>query len=175
MLALPGSAYIYQGEELGLPEVFDIPDSDAPGPRLLPHEREPGSAVTAAGCPSRGKRTPPRMASMRRARAGFRSRTSGGTWPATPSRAYPGPRYELYRATLAERSRRELGTGTIEWLTDYGDDVVAFVNNGVTVITNLGEVAVELPVGDVLLSSEALHEAALPIDTTVWILVTPDQ
>ncbi|MEU9038172.1 glycoside hydrolase family 13 protein [Streptomyces sp. NPDC048352] len=26
MLALPGSAYVYQGEELGLPEVTDIPD-----------------------------------------------------------------------------------------------------------------------------------------------------
>ena len=25
MLALPGSAYIYQGEELGLPEVVDMP------------------------------------------------------------------------------------------------------------------------------------------------------
>ncbi|KPC63821.1 alpha-amylase family glycosyl hydrolase, partial [Streptomyces chattanoogensis] len=26
MLALPGSAYLYQGEELGLPEVTDLPD-----------------------------------------------------------------------------------------------------------------------------------------------------
>ena len=26
MLALPGSAYLYQGEELGLPEVVDLPD-----------------------------------------------------------------------------------------------------------------------------------------------------
>lgn len=26
MLALPGAAYIYQGEEFGLPEVLDLPD-----------------------------------------------------------------------------------------------------------------------------------------------------
>jgi alpha-glucosidase len=87
----------------------------------------------------------------------------------------PGSTLELYRATLAERSRRDLGTGTIEWLTDYGSDVVAFVNNGVTVITNVGEFAVELPVGDVLLCSEPLSEAALPADTTVWLLVTPTE
>ena len=38
MLALPGSSYLYQGEELGLPEV-DVARGGAPGPRLVPHRR----------------------------------------------------------------------------------------------------------------------------------------
>ena len=37
-LALPGSACIYQGEELGLGEVTDIPDGEAEGSHLLAHE-----------------------------------------------------------------------------------------------------------------------------------------
>ena len=39
MLALPGSSYIYQGEELGLPEVIDLPDDARAGPHLVPHQR----------------------------------------------------------------------------------------------------------------------------------------
>ena len=42
LLALPGSAYIYQGEELGLPEVTDIPDDARQDPQVPPHRR-PGS------------------------------------------------------------------------------------------------------------------------------------
>src|SRR5262249_61754718 len=35
LLALPGSAYIYQGEELGLPEVTDIADDARRDPRFF--------------------------------------------------------------------------------------------------------------------------------------------
>ena len=40
MLALPGSAYLYQGEELGLPEAVDLPDhARAPAPwKTLPNK-----------------------------------------------------------------------------------------------------------------------------------------
>ncbi len=37
LLALPGSAYIYQGEELGLPEVTGIPDEARQRSELPPH------------------------------------------------------------------------------------------------------------------------------------------
>jgi alpha-glucosidase len=47
--------------------------------------------------------------------------------------------------------------------------VVAFRNGDITVIANLGKVAVELPVGEVLLASETITGGALPTDTTVWI------
>jgi len=172
MLALPGSAYLYQGEELGLPEVLDIPADRREDPVFF---RTDGERMGRDGC-----RVPLPWAAESPA-YGFS--TTGESWLPQPDlwrelardaqHGVPGSTLELYRATLAERSRRDMGTGTIEWLTDYGADVVAFVNNGVTVIANVGEFAVELPVGDVLLSSEALSEAALPTDTTVWLLVTP--
>ena len=62
VLALPGSAYLYQGEELGLGEVADIPDDAASGPGVLPISRPAdarGSAVTAAACRSRGPASGP--------------------------------------------------------------------------------------------------------------------
>jgi alpha-glucosidase len=46
---------------------------------------------------------------------------------------------------------------------------VAFGNGEVTVICNTGKIAVELPVGEILLSSEAITGGALPSDTTVWL------
>lgn len=76
MLALPGSAYIYQGEELGLPDVTDLPDEVRQDPRTsAPRART--ASVTAAGCRSRGRATDPRTASVTAA-AGSRSPTPGG-------------------------------------------------------------------------------------------------
>ena len=47
LLALPGSAYIYQGEELGLPEVTDIPDAARQDPRF---RRTAGQVPGRDGC-----------------------------------------------------------------------------------------------------------------------------
>ena len=50
---------------------------------------------------------------------------------------------------------------------------MAFANNGVTVIANAGETAVELPAdlldAEVLLASGPIEGAVLPADTTVWL------
>ena len=46
-LALPGSAYLYQGEELGLHEVADIPDADRQDPSFF---RNPGVDIGRDGC-----------------------------------------------------------------------------------------------------------------------------
>ena len=47
MLALPGSAYLYQGEELGLQEVADIPDAERQDPSFF---RNRGVEVGRDGC-----------------------------------------------------------------------------------------------------------------------------
>ena len=54
LLALPGSAYVYQGEELGLPEVVDLPGGRAGRPDLGALGPHACAAGTAAGCRSRG-------------------------------------------------------------------------------------------------------------------------
>ncbi|MGW1768791.1 glycoside hydrolase family 13 protein [Streptomyces sp. NPDC002073] len=55
MLALPGSAYLYQGEELGLPEVADLPDALRQDPAF--HRggaTAPGAGAGAAGATTAG-------------------------------------------------------------------------------------------------------------------------
>lgn len=47
MLALPGCAYLYQGDELGLPEVLDLPDEVRQDPQWF---RTPGSVTSRDGC-----------------------------------------------------------------------------------------------------------------------------
>jgi len=172
MLALPGSAYLYQGEELGLPEVVDLPDDEREDPTWF---RTNGNRYGRDGC-----RVP---IPWEAASPAYGFSPTGLSWLPQPSSwadlardsqvGVPGSTLELYRRTMQLRAENALGTGSVEWLTGYGDGVVAFRNGTVTVIANTAEVAVELPMGEVLLTSEELHGAALPADTTVWIRVDP--
>src|SRR5699024_2331578 len=111
MLALPGSAYLYQGEELGLPEVIEIPDRLREDPR---HRN--------AGVPGRdGCRVP--MPWQKEA-PGFGFSPTGAGWLPQPAefgplavdqqRGVEGSTLELYRRAL--RLRRELRLG------EHGDE-----------------------------------------------------
>jgi alpha-glucosidase len=169
MLALPGSAYLYQGEELGLPEATDIPDDARQDPTWF---RTGGERYGRDGC-----RVPIPWEAGAPA-SGFSD--SGESWLPQPAdwsrfardaqRGDAASTFELYRLALSLRRRFALGDGEVEWLTGYPETVVALRNSGVTVIVNLGEVPVELPVGELLLSSHHVHEAALGADSAVWML-----
>jgi alpha-glucosidase len=168
MLALPGSSYLYQGEELGLPEVINLPDSARQDPTWF---RTHGEKYGRDGC-----RVPiPWEAD----KPGYGFNTTGKSWLPQPTDwapfardsqdGVPGSTLTMYQDALALRREFALGNGSVEWLEGYGKKVVAFRNGDVIVIANLGKRAVELPVGEVLLSSEPITGGALPTDTTVWI------
>ncbi|MFH8572312.1 glycoside hydrolase family 13 protein [Streptomyces sp. NPDC017993] len=173
MLALPGSAYVYQGEELGLPEVTDLPDEVRQDPSFF---RESGQDGLRDGCrvplPWTGDEPP----------YGF---GSGGSWlpqPAdwcaltvTAQTGDPASTLELYRAALAlRRTHPGLGAGdAVEWL-DAPDGVLVFRRPGglvCTVNTTGAPVRLGTP-GRMLLASRQLAVAAdafdLPADTAVW-------
>jgi alpha-glucosidase len=168
MLALPGSAYVYQGEELGLPEAIDLPDEARQDPTWF---RTGGERYGRDGC-----RVP---LPWEAASPTFGFSTTGASWLPQPAdwavyardaeEGDPNSTLELYRLALQTRAEFELGSGTVEWLTGYGPDVVAFRNGEVTVIANTGTVPVELPVADELLSTVPLDGPALPGDATVWL------
>ncbi|MDQ1082532.1 MULTISPECIES: glycoside hydrolase family 13 protein [Microbacterium] len=168
MLALPGSSYLYQGEELGLPEVIDLPDDARQDPTWF---RTNGERYGRDGC-----RVPlPWTADA----PAYGFNTTGASWLPQPAEwaelAHdaqvddPSSTLSLYQALLAERRERNLGAGGLEWLDGYGDDVVAFRNGTLTVIANLGDAAVALPAGEVLVASGPVDGHSLPTDTTVWI------
>ena len=128
MLALPGSAYIYQGEELGLPEVTDLPDTVRQDPSFL---RSDGQDGLRDGCrvpiPWSGTEEP----------YGFGPKPGGPSWLPQPDSwaglsveaqtGDPGSTLELYRNALAlRREHPALGAGdTVEWL-DAPDGVLTF-------------------------------------------------
>jgi len=168
MLSLPGSAYIYQGEELGLPEVVDLPDEARQDPTF---HRTNGDKYGRDGC-----RVPIPWESSAPA-YGFN--TTGESWLPQPPEWAELARdvqagevdstLELYRAALSARDTARLGLGELVWLDGYSSDVLAFVNNGIAVFANLGTEPVELPLGTVVVSSDDLDGASLPADTAVWM------
>lgn len=172
MLALPGSAYFYQGEELGLPEATRLPDEVRQDPTF---QRSNGEDVGRDGC-----RVPVPWHADRPA---FGFSPTGHSWlpqpevygDLAPNRQHgvAGSTLELYRSLLAVRRKYALGLGELTW-HDMGDDVVAFTISGeghrrVQVIANLGSDPIDLPHGQVLVCSGSLEGHRLPSDTTAWV------
>ncbi|MEU0964265.1 alpha-amylase family glycosyl hydrolase [Streptomyces sp. NPDC005917] len=167
MLALPGSSYVYQGEELGLPEATDLPEDVLQDPiwEQTAHVRKGRD-----GCrvPLPWKVTGPSY--------GF---GSGGAWLPQPEwfASYAveaqdgtaGSTLELYRTAL--RLRRKLIEGeTLTW-AEAPADVLHFARSeGWRCATNVSDAPVPLPPGEVLLASVPLpHDGTLPPETTVWL------
>lgn len=168
MLALPGSSYLYQGEELGLPEVIDLPDAARQDPTWF---RTNGERYGRDGC-----RVPiPWTADG----ASYGFGPTAASWLPQPKEwallardvqvDVPGSTLELYRLALRLRRASLLATGSVDWLPGFADEVVAFQNGTVIVVANTGTTSVELPEGELLLSSEALTGRTLPGDTTAWL------
>ncbi|GAA2077259.1 glycoside hydrolase family 13 protein [Microbacterium hatanonis] len=168
MLALPGSAYIYQGEELGLPEAIDLPDDARQDPTWF---RTDGEKYGRDGC-----RVPLPWTSDGPA---FGFSDTGASWLPQPAEwatlardAQQGDSastLSLYETMLAERRARGLGAGTLTWVDGAGPDVLSFRNGDLHVLTNIGSAPLELPAGTVVVASEPLEGRMLPPDTTVWL------
>jgi alpha-glucosidase len=170
MLGLPGSAYLYQGEELGLPEHTTLPNEVRQDPG---HFRTDGAEAGRDGC-----RVPlPWQADA----PGYGFGPTGATWLPQPD-SYgryaadvqygdPTSTFELYRAALDTRRAEGLGHGGLTWLADHADaaDVVALRNRDVVVLANLGSTPVELPAGHEVLLASGPVDTTLPADTTVWL------
>jgi alpha-glucosidase len=119
LLALPGSAYIYQGEELGLPEVTDLPAAARQDPRF---RRTNGRLLGRDGC------RVPLPWTRGGADFGFsETASSAPTWLPQPPEwggysveaqlGDPGSFLSLYRAALRlRRAHPALGPGTLRWL-----------------------------------------------------------
>ena len=175
LLALPGSAYIYQGEELGLPEVTDIPDDARQDPRF---RRTAGQVPGRDGC-----RVPIPWAPSGTG-FGF-SRTDDGASPAEPWLPQPPNwgRYSvesqladersflnLYRTALRlRRDHPALGRGALRWLDAEG--LLCFAREpGFILAANLGTAPAPLPAHrEILLASEPVTGGSLPPDAAAWL------
>ncbi|MGH3656328.1 MAG: alpha-amylase family glycosyl hydrolase, partial [Micromonosporaceae bacterium] len=167
-LALPGSAYVYQGEELGLPEVTDLPDDVLQDPVW---ERSGHTERGRDGCrvpmPWGGEDPPYEFG-------------AGGSWLPVPQswRSFtvaaqlrdPDSVLSLYREALRiRRTHPALGDGTLSWLPSP-DSVLVFAREpGFVCAVNLGDDPAALPgYGRILCSSGPMKGSTLPPDTAVW-------
>ncbi len=176
MLALPGGAYVYQGEELGLPEVENLPQEVMEDPVV---RQSGGSSLGRDGC-----RVPLPWAAQGPA-YGFSPGGAAEPWLPQPAQwaqlaadvqdGAPGSTLELYRAALAVRAQHPaLGDGAMRWL-ETPSRVLAFAREpGFECWVNLGEVPLPLPHGRLLVASGPLNEdGSLPGDTAAWIGPAP--
>ena len=168
MLALPGSAYLYQGEELGLPEVVDIPDDKRQDPTWFRTKHE---KYGRDGC-----RVP---IPWEAAAPAYGFNMTGESWLPQPAEWArfardveaddPSSTLSLYRQLLAARRAHGLASASLVWLDGFGEEVLAFRVGDVTVVANVGATPVALPPGRVIVASEAFAGAELPPDTAVWV------
>jgi alpha-glucosidase len=170
-MALPGSLYIYQGEELGLPEV-DVPAERREDPMYF---RSGGVDPGRDGCrvplPWSGDRPP----------YGFSPDGARATWLDQPAdwaalsvaaqSADPDSMLSLYRAGLQQRRRRLAGADApFEWIATP-PSVLAFRRGPrFACYVNFGSEPVDLPSGaSVLVTSHPLEGGRLPTDASVWL------
>ncbi len=167
MLALPGSAYLYQGEELGLHEVGDLPRDLLADPAFW---RSGGTEKGRDGCrvPLPWTTCGPSFG-FGAATAHLPQPTWFGAVSVQAQEQDEASTLSLYRAALRWR-RRLLAAEVLDWLPG-AEQVVHFSRpRGWQSVTNFGPGPVPLPPGTVLLASAPLDGDQLPADTTAWLL-----
>ncbi len=173
-LALPGSMYLYQGEELGLPEHTTLADEFRQDPTFY---RTGGARVGRDGC-----RVPlPWEAGVGDAN-GF-NRT-GKAWLPQPEiyseyardrqDGVSGSTLELYKLAIRLRKELKLGDGSFEWVAEFTNEkALGFKNGAILVIHNFGSEPLPLPALKIVASSQngLTLGATLSADQTVWLAV----
>jgi alpha-glucosidase len=167
VLALPGSAYLYQGEELGLPEVADIPDDLLQDPVFT---RSHGAEKGRDGCrvPLPWTQHGPSFGFG----AGHAHLPQPGWFGSVSVEAQqqdPASTLSMYRQALTWRHKLQAAE-SMEWMPGTGDQVLHFTRpGGWRSMTNFGPGPVPLPQGIVVVASAPLDGNQLPADTTAWI------
>jgi alpha-glucosidase len=170
--ALPGCLYLYQGDELGLPEVESIPLEKLQDPM---HFRSEGVDPGRDGC-----RVPLPWSTANRS-AGFSpDKATQEPWLPQPAgwadlsvavqQDDPDSMLSLYRAALRlRRTEPDLKDDDLSWLPSP-EGVLAFRRGeSLACIVNLGTELVPLLPGEVLLASGPLTDGSLPPDTAAWL------
>jgi alpha-glucosidase len=169
MLGLPGASYLYQGEELGLPEHTTLEDGYRQDPTFA---RTNGKRVGRDGCRIPLPWEPEGNSN------GFSN--SGRGWLPQPasykdlSRSLqeqdPGSTLTLYKTALGLRKQLGLGEGSFGWLVEHlGPGTLGYENSGVQVIYNFGVQAVDLSAFEILIASEALSGNQLATNQCAWV------
>ncbi|MBA4864947.1 glycoside hydrolase family 13 protein [Streptomyces sp. PSKA54] len=172
MFALPGGAYIYQGEELGLYEVEDLPEEVLQDPTW---ERSGHTIRGRDGCrvplPWTGD-TPPFGFSWSGATPWLPQPEDWKSYTAEANQADPTSMLQLYRSALRlRRTNPGLRGEEFRWLDSPEGTLLFERGNSVLCAVNLSDQAIPLPdaCGPLLASGPLSKDGLLPPDTTVLL------
>ncbi|OBK25176.1 alpha-amylase [Mycobacterium asiaticum] len=170
MLALPGAVFIYNGQELGLPDV-DLPDEVLQDPTWeRSGHAERGRDRCRVPLPWSGDAPP------------FGFSTNADTWLPMPAdwapltvekqAADPGSMLSFFqRALELRRGRSEFAGHQIDWLT-VPSGALAFRRRGggLVCVLNAGTGPMALPSDELLLASAPVSNGQLPADSAAWLV-----
>ena len=176
--ALPGGMYVYQGQELGLPQVSDPADLPDDALRDPTWERSGHTERGRDGC-----RVPLPWSARPTGHFGFGPAGGGAPWLPQPDwfaeyaadaeDGDAGSTLALVRYALTRRAALDaLGEGPLTWVSTPGDEVLELRRGGgFACVVNLSDTAVALPEHEevLLVSSPLGDDGALPPDTTAWL------
>ena len=168
LLALPGAVFVYNGQELGLPNV-ELPDSALQDPVW---ERSGHTERGRDGC-----RVPLPWSGDAPA---FGFSDNPDTWLPMPAdwaqrtvdrqRSDRSSTLSLYRQALEiRRSRTELTGSQVDWL-DALPGMLIFRRGGLVCALNAGDRPVDLPEGQLILASAPATGGVLPPNTAAWLV-----
>jgi alpha-glucosidase len=167
MLGLPGASYLYQGEELGLPDHTTIADEHRQDPTFF---RTNGQRVGRDGC------RVPLPWELGNASNGFSQ--TGQAWLPQPQSYAALSRDQqvgkedstltMYQQALRLRRQLKLGEGSFDWVSK--NDVLSYQNQSVLVIHNFSSEPVKIE-GRLLLSSMPLAAGNLLPNDTAWVAI----
>lgn len=171
-LALPGTAYLYQGEEFGLQEVEDIPSELRQDPMWWQSGyTDPGRDGCRVPLPWSGDLPPFGFSPEGATQAPWLPQPE--SWAARTQEALendPDSILNLYRAALRLRAELLEGLTPPQWI-DTPDDVLAFRRGDVECWVNTGDVDIHLPDKKVLLrSDQAVEGGQLSPDGAAWLV-----
>jgi alpha-glucosidase len=180
MLALPGSAYLYQGEELGLPEATQLPDDVRQDPTW---ERSGHTNRGRDGCrvPFPWEGDAPSYGFGPGDKPWLPQPEVYGELAVDRQTGQPDSTLELYRHLLGLRREHGVGLARLSWVDGLPDHALGFdlasPQGVVRVLANVGGDPVALPEGaEVLASSLPVAQwlsGGLPSDATVWLRSAP--
>lgn len=172
-LALPGVAYVYQGDELGLEEVEDLPSDARQDPTWWQSgHTDPGRDGCRVPIPWSGDRPP----------FGFSlDHTTATPWLPQPDHwaelsvehqdLDPASMLNLYRSALRYRREHLSGDEAVAWV-ESPEGTLAFRRGELECWVNTGWDPVPLPDGEALLCSDPhAGQGELPPDATAWVVV----
>ncbi len=163
-LALPGSAYLYQGEELGLEDV-DVAPEHRQDPSWF-RTGKPGRDGCRVPMPWAGDR-PPYEFGPGSAQPWIPQPLTWAPLTVAAQEDDPESMLSFYRRALATRREHVAGLG-YDVAVQVTDDVLTLRRGPLTVMLNCGSAAVSLEPGERVIASGPVDDR-LPPDTAVWL------